>query len=564
MNTVSLFVRQNTTPSGTAWKPSMLFRAAVIASGVAMAVFMMKTDYAHDESLPVLVGSAVLAAVVLVVLVGRYSLLEKIFDPFHKPSAIVAGILTLTAWWVYFNISLVYWHERPGVVLAAGVLCLLPALFVFLYAFTSRFWSWAWRLIQTSDTGERVVVLAAGVLLSLAIVVLYSRTVLFYGVTGPGLDGVVDVMYTLDSSELVATDAYVNVGAPANDIRHPLFIAFAMPFALCARAMSLPLFFMPNAYPILLAVVHVFLVLCCLVLLARMLKLHGTEKILFLLMATALFPTLLFTINLEKFVLSTFWILVLAEAYCRAKEKSPPLQEKRNVLYLWIAATGSILTSGMFLPLLVSCQAAARGVRGYLNTLVRSTLAAGLVFFVFVTLFGRLPLFTLVGKMFGLTRFTGVDVSLAERWRQFVYFVTTCFVPPAAHVDLSQDYPCYWPDPVTSISIAGLVLLGLVVVGFALNWQNRFARICFGWVVCSFLILCVGGWGTSENGLVLYIFYFSWAYVSLLVLLTRKLFAAARPARLALYAATTVFLLVSSLPELYKIVDFGVTYYPVK
>lgn len=32
----------------------------------------------------------------------------------------------------------------------------------------------------------------------------------------------------------------------------------------------------------------------------------------------------------------------------------------------------------------------------------------------------------------------------------------------------------------------------------------------------SFLLLCVFGWGTAENGLVLYVPYFAWAFLGLL------------------------------------------------
>lgn len=55
-------------------------------------------------------------------------------------------------------------------------------------------------------------------------------------------------------------------------------------------------------------------------------------------------------------------------------------------------------------------------------------------------------------------------------------------------------------------------------IGLALFRRDRLARLCLAWVGVSFVLLCLVGWGTAENGLVLYTPYFVWAVLGLLTL----------------------------------------------
>ena len=106
--------------------------------------------------------------------------------------------------------------------------------------------------------------------------------------------------------------------------------------------------------------------------------------------------------------------------------------------------------------------------------------------------------------------------------------------------------------------------MAAVIIGFLLNHKNFFAKICAFWVGCSILLLGIIGWGSAENGMVLYALYFSWAYVSLLFMLVEKLFAKFKTVRYIIYSASIVALIIINLPGMYEIIEFGIKYYPVK
>jgi hypothetical protein len=186
----------------------------------------------------------------------------------------------------------------------------------------------------------------------------------------------------------------------------------------------------------------------------------------------------------------------------------------------------------------------------------------GLMFAAFLALFGKLPVLFNMNRMIMCVEYTGVEVAFVDRWNQFLAFVASCFVPTPANAHIVDGVPRFWSDPITAMSVAGLTLLGLALLGFALNYKNRFMQICFGWVAFSFLILCLIGWGTAENGLVLYSLYFSWAYVCLVFGLCQKLLAQTPTVRYTLYAAATAILLTMSIMEIARIVAFGVKHYP--
>jgi len=279
-----------------------------------------------------------------------------------------------------------------------------------------------------------------------------------------------------------------------------------------------------------------------------MMALRGGDKLLFLLLMTALFPTLLFALNLERYVLSVFWIVVLIEACINGDERNKP--------YAWVAATGTTLTGGAFFPLLTAPRQSA-------GETIKHIVRAGLMLAAFLALFGKLPVVFNMKRMIMCVQYTGVEVSFADRWNQFLNFVASCFIPTPAHAHIVEGVPRFWSDPVTSASVAGLTLLGLALLGFLFNHKNRLLQICFGWAIFSFVILCLIGWGTAENGLILYSLYFSWAYVCLVFGLCQKLLAKTPPTRRLLYAAATTILLLMSVIELARIVAFGMEHYPI-
>jgi len=118
--------------------------------------------------------------------------------------------------------------------------------------------------------------------------------------------------------------------------------------------------------------------------------------------------------------------------------------------------------------------------------------------------------------------------------------------------------------PVTSLNFLGVLLSAFAVFGFILNYKNTFAKICMFWILYSFLILCVIGWGTQENGLILYSLYFGWAYFSLIFIAIEKIFQKQKTMRYLIYSVLIGVLAGINFWGIYDRIQFGIQYYPVK
>lgn len=120
----------------------------------------------------------------------------------------------------------------------------------------------------------------------------------------------------------------------------------------------------------------------------------------------------------------------------------------------------------------------------------------------------------------------------------------------------------YYLTEVKDYSIIGIVILIVCILSIILNRKNKMAIISFVWVVFSFLLLCVVGWGTSENGLNLYSLYFAWAYIILIYLFIDRLIKNDK-IKNVLIVIICICMLVLNIPEFLNIIKFGISYYAV-
>lgn len=535
---------------------SKAFGAVLTVSGAAMTLL-----FSYSGSLLFIGGGVLLSLVVCALAVFRFHAAERFAPRLNFLRAGAAAALAVFICILYktkFALStneLIASYIRGASLngLAAFVRSALPALFAvvafialffWLYWFTDRSFSFIAEWYRGSDRAERIFLLAGCVAAIVAIAAVYSSTTAFFGSKEP-----YDVVYTADSSQLVSSNAYFYIDAYENDIRQPLFGVFSMPFAAAAMIAGKALFFVPNAYPIVLGAVQAFLLLLGFTLLSRVLALHGAEKILFLCLLAFSYPTMLFLFTAEQYIFALFWVLLLVYAWHEKKQASE---------IPFLAAAGSLLTSGVLFPLLFEDINARRNLR---------RLAAAVVSFAaFFIVFGRVPLLnSTIGKLKEMASFSGDSLPLGDRLLQYLNFVSTCLVRPCAGVDYHTfSHVSFQLNAVTRVNVFGAVVIVAALAGTALAFRERIVRLSACWAAFSFLILCVAGWGTSENGLVLYTLYFSWAFVILLFVLVRRLlrrFDALRISSMAAAAALLVFFNFSGMGEL---VRFAVQYYPVR
>ncbi|SDN00952.1 hypothetical protein [Acetanaerobacterium elongatum] len=538
---------------------SLLTKLLFIFSGTAMsALLSLRGSY-----FSVLISVAC-AFLVFCIITFRYRFIELQFTHTNTKLAVITAILTVfmcaefTKWFYYQNAKAFYnlsiYLRFPSkevlgkcIAIFCGVISLF-AIYVFLYI-GSRYLIQLFRgWYKSTDTIEKSFLIIAGIISAVAIIVVYNFTTAFYA---PSINGNLidyDVVYTSDSANQLATNVYLNINAPENDFRQPLFGLFAAPFAIVALIISKLLFFIPNCYPIAIGIIQVLLLLFCFTLLARLLQLTGAVKVMFFIILTFTYPVLLYMFNIEQYIFALFWLLLFVYA-CENK-----IQDND---YLFIGATGTLLTSGILFPLLLR--------QSKPNKWVSILISTGAKFFAVITIFGQLPLFfNPVATYNKLVHFAGAKISFGGRMLQFFNFISSCIIKPQAGVSTTAyTHVSYQLAPVTGINIIGVILLVVAILGFVLNYKKYFAQVCMGWIIFSFLLLCILGWGTAENGLILYTLYFSWAYVSLAFMAIETLFRKWRIVKHTLYTMFAVLFALINVVGIYDLISFGISYYTV-
>ena len=533
---------------------SPVFKVAFLVSGAAMALL-----FSSGGSL-LFIGAGVLLALVLCALLAfRFRLAER-FLP--RVTLLPMGVAAMLTAYICYEYAVLFARSVDELIVSflsasplstvAGVIGgVLPALVAVVASFALFLWLW-WlvdsaadffaRWLRESDRTERVFLIAAWILLTAAVAIVYRSTTAFYG-------GAVnyDVVFTADSPQLVKSNAFFYVSAYENDIRQPLFGVFSMPFAAVAMLFSRLLFFVPDAFPIMLSAVQVLLLLFGFTLIVRMLNLRGAEKALFLCLLAASYPALLFSFAVEQYIFAVFWVLLLVYSWH---------EERRDSTLPFVAAAGSLLTSGVFFPLLLE--------KNKLRENVRRLLLAAFAFVVFFTLFGRVPMLnSTLDKLRDITSFSGSALPFGERLLQYLNFTATCFLRPAAAVDSATfAHVSYQLSPVVSANIAGIAVLVAAAAGAVLGFSKKIVRVAACWAAFSFLLLCIAGWGTSENGLVLYTLYFSWAFFVLIHELVARILSHSRAAKLILLAACLALFIIVNGAAMLQLIRFGVAYYP--
>ena len=513
------------------------------------------------------VGAGIpLAMATLAILIFKFRFLERAFASRIRWIAILSGVLALYAAYCYGD--LFYYHLQSlageltsatavGLITRYGLafttiaaLAAIPALFVYLYWFFCWFIERMREVFCASDRVERWYLIIACVLFAVAILLAYSKTDVFYAANASS-DNVwdkIDIVYSSDSSMLTQQNVFYNIAASENDIRQPLFGVFAAPFALAASLVSrvIPL---PNAYPALLQILQSAFLALGLVLIVRMTGASGTIKALALACGTLLYPTLLFLLNVEQYVFSVFWLILLVWMIVQSEERG------RDAA--WVAASGSMLTSGIFLLIVPG--------RGTVKEKIKQGAIAVLLFALVMILLGRVAMVLSSAESIRFIRqFAGEKLPFLARAMQFSEFVASCFVAPAAEITRYANGSAVFQQLETNRwNILGFVCLAMSIAGYLTNRKSRFAQICAGWATFSLLLLCVIGWGTSEHALVLYTLYFGWAFASLIVMLMIRMLEKWRTAQIGVLSVAALVLLAVNTQSIATLIRFGIEYYPL-
>lgn len=387
---------------------------------------------------------------------------------------------------------------------------------------------------QSSKTEVWTFVILA-VLLELLVLYAFGATKAFYKGS---------IVYTADSGALVTPNAYLVISHVENDLRQPLFAIFASPFigAVYFLTMLIPV---EGLSATVMAMVQVPVMLMAYLLIARMLTKDFRYRSLFLVMMCSTYPVILFSVMLEQYIISVFWLILFIYF---------AVNEKKDREFAVVGAAGTLLTSasiGLFLD---------RKPKDIFRKLVET----GFLGLFLLTLFGRLDVLLNIQKGLELGRFAGKSVSWGNKMFQYLSFIESCFSAPDAGI-AQWEYTLWSLKEVTAVNRVGVVLLLLTAVGFWLNRHDRLVQISAYWVFFSWIVIFVIGWGTPENGAILYSLYFGWAFVVLFYKLLEWILKKINLEKLLfiLGAVFTVWMLAVNVPAFMELLKFAIAYSPM-
>lgn len=358
-----------------------------------------------------------------------------------------------------------------------------------------------------------------------------------------------DLLYSSDSPLLLKHNAFIGFFDHENDVRQPLLGGFAAPLM---GLFSWPAIFSSQPASLRAALIQlpqVALMLFGLSLLARCLHPSRMVQIGFLVLASATYTTLLNSVMIEQYIFASFWCVLSVVLLVKQPSKA---------LLPMTAAASSLVTSSAFVPFLC-VRYKSVGIKSCIQCLRWGLLMVGLLLFLRFDI-----IVTATQGLVDLSNFTGAHVPINERWIQFTSFVSAMFMEPSAG-PVGTTTITWQLARHDTISYVGLGLFALALFSAWVNRRRFLALLAGYWVLFSFALLCLVGWGTAENGLILYSLYFMWAYAVLYYLLLVNLgdLIHFTPTALLLSLAVSGVLLSYNIPAIIRIIQFASTQYPL-
>lgn len=371
-----------------------------------------------------------------------------------------------------------------------------------------------------------------------------------------------NLLYTFDTQFLLDMDVYNNINAVENDLRQPFFGIFSLPFTILPKFISSISF--TEIYPFLIAIVQGFIVFVSIILLEKMMKLKGLSKLLFMIFSCVTYPTLLFLFNMEQYVIHVFYLIVfIYMSINHIKDKD----------MLFIMASGTLVTSGIFFPLLGEKNNFKQSIKNIFFTFLKFVAILIISSKVLLLLPNQLKM-----KIDTFSNFYADTLTPIDKVNMYTNFALNTVIAPKVEVNnsilasqtmISNGYkyhilaynPAISQVENTTINIFGIIILAMAILGFILNRKDSFSKICFAWILFSIILLPIIGYGADENGFILYSYYFSWAFVCLIFKLFESLFKDHTRIKNILYALLIIPIAIINFYGIYQLIEFGIQYY---
>lgn len=423
-------------------------------------------------------------------------------------------------------------------------------IFALIAIFLDYIWNKIKDVFEDMPKKEKIsyIILLVGILIFISYIFLNSTA--FYGTE----DILFDVLFTSDSGRLVSNEnVYLSLYHGENDLRQPLFAVFSIPFVGAGYAISLLFSFVPNTAPLFMNLLQVILFFVANLMIAKMLNLKPAERIAFMILSFCTYMSILFSVMMEQYLVAYFWLITFI--YLAYKEKQDEI--------VLSAAGGTLLTSLALTPFIVNKISMKN-----LKEAGIKLLKAGIFFICMLIIFNRIDLLeNFVFKGQSYATFVDDEMNFEYKTKEYTRFVRNCFIYPETYISEDSVFCPYSYQMVknTNTSYIGIGIIVLSILGFILNRKDKLSIISFVWCVFSYLIIGIIGWGTAENGTILYSLYFGWSFLVLIYKLLQYICNKIKIKNLLAIVTVVliVLLVVINFNGAKELFDFALSYYKV-
>ncbi|MBQ3502132.1 MAG: GtrA family protein [Clostridia bacterium] len=391
--------------------------------------------------------------------------------------------------------------------------------------FVKRFWAECDKL----DKKIFIVLSMFGICISIVIALL---TRIFMS---PALD--YDVFFSFDTGMLVAEDYQINQLMPQNDFRHFLMSLAIAPFGIIASIIKINII-----KGLIISCIQVLIISYSIVKVRSFLQIKNKALTCAFVVLCVVTSTIMFNVfTAEKFVFALFYIIACIDYSIK---KSP---------YKWVFFVGaiSIMTTNIFILPIVLWLDKKPFKEWFAELVVIAT-----IFLSVLILSGQFNLLLFFKNSWdALKIYTTTNISM--NFKQYLVFVASILISPKMIFanKISQAMPS------TTMAIAGVFVLCVSLLGFILNYKDRYTQVAFYWQCFMFVLLVVIGWGAALNEMFIYSALFLWSTISLIYKFIDRIIKSIS-VKVHIISAFAGVILIYNIINFINILAFAISKYP--
>ena len=413
--------------------------------------------------------------------------------------------------------------------------------------FYSHAYEFAREYYKKLERSEKICLTALWGIFSVYIIVSYLMSKAFYSGDMPW-----DYIYSFDSPAVFDERVYLWLGYMGTDIRHPLLAVFTAPFIGIPYLIMLPFLKTGVVMPIVFSVLQAGLLLVAFNMLGQMMHISANLRNAFVVFCSCTYSSFIYTLLIEKYIFSFFWLITFMYMALEKKEKS---------ICAYTGMTGTFVLNGIMFPLLSD-----RHFIKEFKDWFREMFSAALKVLFIIILFGQIDCLINVptSSKHLFSTFADVKGSFLYKLMQYLDMADNSFIAPHEVMIKNGDITAWWLKDPEIISVFGIIVIVLSVLGFIVSHKEKISKISFFYVIFSALVFIGVGLGSVENAMILYSLMFNWAFFvlvfRLIVFIGEKIKIASAVPYIIL--ALSCGMLIVNICGISELISFAVTYYP--